>query len=112
MSLPVFADLYGRLRDRVDDLSRRLRLKVRMYRLKQQWRILKDELRQAWDERYRPYLSYILNEFIWIVLANGLILNIIFDYFLGFPLTPYSVVAWGALWYAVVMMTPSLRRSE
>lgn len=114
MSVPDLKEIYRSIRDKVSDARdqvwKSLGLKVKIYRLKKVFRRFKQFHRENWDQTYKPALDYIFNEFLWITWANGLLLNVVFNYFLGFPLTVYSVTAWGALWYVLVHMTPSIRK--
>jgi hypothetical protein len=114
MSVPdlkkVYRNLRGKISDARNQVWQKLGLKLKLYKTKTRYRLFRQYLRQNWGTTYKPALDYVFNEFLWITLANGLILNIVFDYFLGFPLTIYSVVAWGSLWYVFTKMTPSLRK--
>jgi hypothetical protein len=104
--------LEGMISDALYKIRLRLRYKLRKRRLRKKLNSLRRAFWRNWEERYKPYVDYFLNEFLWITLANGLILNLVFNYFLGFPLTVRSVVSWGALWYTLSVMTPSLRKQE
>jgi len=108
----IASKLEGMISDALDRVRQRLRLKLRRRRLRKKLNSLRRAFWRNWANRYKPYVDYFLNEFLWITLANGLILNIVFNYFLGLPLTVRSVVSWGALWYTLSVMTPSLRKQE
>jgi len=108
----IISKLEGMISDALYKIRLRLRYKLRKRRLHNKLNSLRRAFWRKWEEKYKPYVDYFLNEFLWITLANGLILNIIFNYFLGFPLTVRSVVSWGALWYTLSVMTPSLRKQE
>lgn len=87
----------------LDDVERfRSWLSIKKYRLRRKYRVF----RGTAVEIIEASSDYILKEFAPNILAHGVLFNVPAAFFLGFPVSAFSLVSFGFAWYIGFILLP------